>query len=93
MFSQIKDMKHIEQNFHSVACHAPGWDLGNTGGGGVNNYAWGFAMAPHRLRVLVDIYFTIIFKVACGSKLFDQSSIMYNYNIRKFLYFSFQKYW
>ena len=29
MFSQIKDMKHIQQNFHSVTWVIPqGWDLG-----------------------------------------------------------------
>ena len=29
MFSQIKDRKHIEQNFHAVAWVMPqGWDLG-----------------------------------------------------------------
>ena len=29
VFSQIKDMKQIEQNFHSVAWVMPqGWDLG-----------------------------------------------------------------
>ena len=29
VFSQIKDRKHIEQNFHSVAGSMPqGWDLG-----------------------------------------------------------------
>ena len=29
VFSQIKDRKHIEQNFHSVARIMPqGWDLG-----------------------------------------------------------------
>ena len=32
-FLQIKDRKHIEQNFHSVAgvMHAPGVGLGGTG--------------------------------------------------------------
>ena len=57
MFSQIKDMKRIEQNFHSVAfsfcCqgHAPGWECRVMGES--KTLAWGFAMAPHRLRALV----------------------------------------
>ena len=35
MLSQIKDRKHIEQNFHSVAgIIRQGWDLGCFGGGG-----------------------------------------------------------
>ena len=49
VFSQIKDRKHIEQNFHSVAGIMPqGWDLGCWGS---KTLAWGFAMASHRLRV------------------------------------------
>ena len=51
MFSQIKDRKHIEQNFYSVAKVMP---RGGTGGAGESKtLAWGFAMAPHRLRALV----------------------------------------
>ena len=51
-FLQIKDRKHIEQNFHSVAGVMPqGWDLGVLGGS--KTLAWGFAMPPHRLRILV----------------------------------------
>ena len=39
MFSQIKDRKHIEQNFHSVAGVMPqGWDLGCWG---VKNFSVG----------------------------------------------------
>ena len=35
MFSQIKDRKHIEQNFHSGALAMPqGWDWGCSQGGG-----------------------------------------------------------
>ena len=35
VLSQIKDRKHIEQNFHSVARTKPqGWDFGVLGGGG-----------------------------------------------------------
>ena len=34
MVSQIKDRKHIEQNFHFVARVMPqGWDFGKLGGG------------------------------------------------------------
>ena len=52
VFSQIKDRKHIEQNFHSVARVMP------RGGtyrcwGESETLAWGFAMVPHRLRALV----------------------------------------
>ena len=55
MFSQIKDRKHIEQNFHSVAkVMPPGWDCGVLGES--RTLAWGFAMAPHRLRALVLVY-------------------------------------
>ena len=52
MISQIKDRKHTEQNFHSVARVMP---RGGTCGcwGESKTLAWGFAMAPHRLRALV----------------------------------------
>ena len=51
VFSQIKDRKHIEQNFYSVDEIMPqGWDWGCWG---LKTLAWGFAMAPHRLRILV----------------------------------------
>ena len=44
-FLQIKDRKHIEQNFHSVAGVMPQvWDLGVLGGS--KTLAWGFAMTP-----------------------------------------------
>ena len=44
-FLQIKDRKHIEQNFDSVAGVMPqGWDLGVLGGS--KTLAWGYAMAP-----------------------------------------------
>ena len=46
----MKDRKHIEQNFHSVARIMPqGWDLGVLG---VKNLSLGFAMAPQPLGVL-----------------------------------------
>ena len=55
VFSQIKDRKHIEQNFHSVAkVMLRLWDCGVLGES--KPLAWGFAMAPHRLRALVCIY-------------------------------------
>ena len=38
MFSQLKDRKHIEHNFHSVAGVMPQrWDLGELGGGVKNS--------------------------------------------------------
>ena len=39
MFSQIKDRKHIEQNFHSVAKVMP--RVGTVGAGGVKNFSVG----------------------------------------------------
>ena len=39
MFSQIKDRKHIEQNFHSVAKVMRG--VGLLGAGGVKNFSVG----------------------------------------------------
>ena len=52
MFSQTKERKHTEQNFHSVAKVMP---RGGTSGcwGESKTLAWGFAMAPHRLHTLV----------------------------------------
>ena len=52
VFSQIKNRKHIEQNFHSVARFM---HRGGTGGS-KKTLAWGFAMVPHRLPALVDPY-------------------------------------
>ena len=55
VFSQIKDRKHIEQNFYSVAkFKARWWDCRVLGES--KTFAWGFAMAPHRLRTLVCLY-------------------------------------
>ena len=48
---QIKDRKHIEQNFCSVAKVMPRG--GTSGCWGSKTFAWGFAMAPHRLHTLV----------------------------------------
>ena len=54
-FLQIKDRKHIEQKFHSIAGVMPqGWDLGCWW---VKILARGFATAPHRLRILVKYVF------------------------------------
>ena len=53
VFSQIKDIKHIEQNFHSVARVLPRVGFVGAGGGESKTLAWGFAMGPHRLRALV----------------------------------------
>ena len=39
MFSQIKDRKHIEQNFYSVAKVMP--QVGTAGAGGVKNFSMG----------------------------------------------------
>ena len=39
MFSQIKDSKHIVQNFHSVAMVMP--QMGLRGAGGVKNFSVG----------------------------------------------------
>ena len=48
--------KYIDQNFYSVAgVMLQGWDLGVLGGGS-KTLAWGFAMAPHRLRILVSLF-------------------------------------
>ena len=55
MISQIKDRKHIEQNFHSVAGVMP-QGVGLGGAGGSKILVWGFAMAPHPLHVLVNLY-------------------------------------
>ena len=39
VFSQMKDVKHIRRNFHSVALVMPQvWDFGGTGGLGVNSF-------------------------------------------------------
>ena len=39
VFSQLKDIKHIRRDFHSVAWVMPqGWDLGYRGGWGYKNF-------------------------------------------------------
>ena len=66
VFLQIKDSKHIEQKFHSVTVVMPqGWDLGVLGGS--KTLAWGFAMATHRLRILVVLCnFLILVALVCS---------------------------
>ena len=41
VFSQIKDRKHIEHNFHSAGVMTKGWDLG--GAGLVKNFSVGIS--------------------------------------------------
>ena len=57
MFSQIKDGKHIEQNFHSVAGIMPqGWDLGCWG---VKNFSMGiWDGAPSTAHSSIKFAFT-----------------------------------
>ena len=63
MFSQIKDRKHTEHNFHSVARVMPrGWDLWVLGGGGVKNFSVGIcdgapSTALSSFRIAFDAYF------------------------------------
>ena len=58
MFTQIKDIKHIEQNFYSVVRVMPRsgtwgcWRESKT-------LVWGFAMAPHGLRDLGTVVFEV----------------------------------
>ena len=45
--------------------------MGLGGAGGSKTLAWGFAMAPHRLRILVIIIVSVLFeigilKLVCG---------------------------
>ena len=52
----MKDRKHIEQNFHSVAVAGvipQGWDLGVLVRS--KTLAWGFVMAPHWLHILAEL--------------------------------------
>ena len=62
-----KVKKHIEQNFHSVAwVMSQGMGLG--GACGSKTLAWGFGMAPHRLRILVwQLFFLFLTQnICCG---------------------------
>ena len=54
MFSQIKDRKHIEQNFHSVAKFMP--QVGLRGAGGVKNLSAGTCDgAPSTARSSINL--------------------------------------
>ena len=56
VFSQVKDRKRIEQNFHSVAkVMSRG---GTAGAEGVKNLSVGICDGAHRLRTLVITCFT-----------------------------------
>ena len=56
MFSQIKDRKHIEQNFHSVAKVMP--RDGTGGAGGDKNFSVGICDgAPSTARSSINITF------------------------------------
>ena len=51
VFPQIKDVKHIIQNFHTVIwVMSQWWDLVL----GVNNLSMGICNGAHRLRILVE---------------------------------------
>ena len=56
MFSQIKDRNILNRIFILL----PGSCVrgGTFGAGGSKTLVWGFAMAPHRLRVRVIFFFT-----------------------------------
>ena len=55
MFSQIKDRKHIEQNFHPVAKVMP--LVGTAGAGGVKNFSVGICDgAPSTARSSILLY-------------------------------------
>ena len=68
MFSQIKDSKHIEQNFHSVTKVMP--RVGLWGAGGVKNFSVGICDgAPSTARsslyiflIIFVIFFVCVFK-------------------------------
>ena len=67
MFSQIKNRKHIEQNFHSVARVMP--RVGTCGCWWESKtLAWGLAMAPHRLRALGYNYTQTALKIVAYSE-------------------------
>ena len=68
-FAHVLTNKKIENKFNRIFILLPGscprgGTLGAGGGGGgagSKTLAWGFAMAPHRLRVLVFIIFIVVF--------------------------------
>ena len=52
----MKDRKHIEHNFHSVAGgHAPGVELGVLRGGGGKNFSVGICDGAPLTSALVDV--------------------------------------
>ena len=58
VFSQIKDIKHIEGNFHSVAWAMPQvWDLRVLGGGGCKNVRVGICSASSTAHSCPFLYF------------------------------------
>ena len=60
MFSQIKDRKNIEQNFHSVAKVMP--RVGTAGAGGVKNFSVGICDgAPSTARFSFYYYLLTMF--------------------------------
>ena len=60
MFSQIKDRKHIEQNFYSVAKVMP--PVGTGGAGGVKNFSVGICDgAPSTARSSLIICMQVLF--------------------------------
>ena len=75
-FLQIKERKHIEQNFHSVAGVMP-QGLGLGGAGGSKTLAWGFAMAPHRLRILVGNV-SVVKRMNCNTNPLTITGILLN---------------
>ena len=64
MFSQIKDRKHIEQNFYSVAKVMP---LDGTGGaGGVKNFSGGICDgAPSTARSSFVVFVSVLLPLCC----------------------------
>ena len=69
MFSQMKDRKHIEQNFHSVSGVMPkGWDMGGGGAGWVKKISEGiWDGAPST----VHSSFKLIFHIHLSGTLLD----------------------
>ena len=66
VFSQIKDIKTYQPKFSFCNLgHAPGIGLGVAGG---KKQVWGFAMAPHRLHVLVIFILNYMNHIKCIKK-------------------------
>ena len=56
VFSQMKDRKHIEHTFHSVAGVMPqGWNFGVLRGGGGQNFSVGICDGAPLTSALVDV--------------------------------------